>query len=872
MSVNPNRVPVATYRLQLNADFNFDRAREIVDYLADLGVSDLYLSPILQARQGSDHGYDVCDPTVVSEDLGGEDGFRRLADQARARNLRMLLDIVPNHMAANPENLWWVDTVANGESAPYARVFDINWHPLREGLRGRVLLPILGASYAEELIAGELRIEAGESGPVVRYYEWEFPLVVGDELSASLRAYYRAVSNRETAQSGELLDVLLSSQHYQLAYWRSAAEEINYRRFFDIADLAALRAEDPEVFDLTHAKIIELVNGGLVDGLRIDHIDGLLRPAEYLERLRQATGNDTYVLVEKILTGPEPLRESWNVAGTTGYDFLNIVNGTLADGQGADALTAIFRRLTGTTQTFHELVRQEKLLVIEQLFSGDLHELARRFVRVADHDPHGRDLSMVEIQEALAVVTACLPTYRTYIHSADVDSVDRETVLWTISSALDQRPGLERAVKFIERVLLFENQPQPHSDLHDLQVDAVERWQQFSGPVMAKGLEDTSLYIDTRLVSLNAVGGEPDVIAVTVDDLHSWAIERAARWPATMNTTSTHDAKRSEDVNARINVLSEIADAWEATLSQWRSWNVPLKPFVEGEPVPGPRAELLLYQTLLGAWPLDASERSDFSERIQQYMLKAAREAKQSTSWVEQHPDYEEALLEFVRAVLDPEQSSRFLDDLQAFVEPIAFHGALNSLTQVLLKVFMPGVPDFYRGCELWDLSLVDPDNRRPVNFDRRRALLSEIAEIEPAAAHQLFDRWEDGAVKLWFVHQALAVRRELGDVFEQGAYSSLTVGGRRSRHLIAFSRQSGERFVVVVLPRLTLRLLLDAGFDAPALPVGRGIWDDTWVAVPESPLVWRDRLTGERHTSSNSRLPVGSLFDRIPFAILLPE
>lgn len=924
------RIPTATYRLQLTSEFTFDDAAQIVPYLHQLGISDLYLSPIFAARSGSQHGYDGIDPTRISSALGGAEGFANLTATARAHDIGVLLDIVPNHLAASVENAWWLDVLRHGQRSPFAPVFDIDWAPPGAPY-GSVLLPILGERFGVAFEAGQLRLTFDEHGVGLQYFDWFLPIrpesyrtvfnttahspattsfatalneveasaAAPARFAAAVSALWQEVSgNPELASwvarrlealngaagrptSFDELERLLGEQHYQLAYWRTANETINYRRFFDINDLVGVRAEDPAVFELTHSAVRELLQDDSVSGLRIDHIDGLHDPLDYLQRLQAinpGTG-ELFVLVEKILVGREELPEAWPVAGTTGYEFLNTANGLFTDRTAAIALDQIYSRTIGGDTNFMEVVYRQKRRVIQELFSAPLDQLTALLHQVAQLDRQGLDLTRRELREALAELTVWFPVYRTYLRETEASYTDRARIEEALSAATVRRPELTDALRFAGRVLTLVGSDHRPSEARTAQIELVARWQQFSGPVMAKGFEDTSLYIYTWLISFNAVGGEPDAIALSSDDAHRWLARRAERWPHSMNASSTHDSKRGEDVNARINVLTELTSEWAARLERWRAWNALVKWHVDGRPVPDGAFELLLYQSLLGAWPLDGTELT-FVERLKTYAVKAAREAKTHTSWLDPHDEYEQALLHFIDAILEPGDDNPFVSDFLELLGLLARDGALNALSQTLLKVTAPGLPDFYQGTELWSLTFVDPDNRGLIDYGVRRQMLTELLAVHPdnhlQLASELLDEWADGRTKLWLTQRALTVRRRLKGVFEQGAYLPLSITGERRRHAFALARQRDRDWAVVVFPRLALRLRELYGL-ADGWPLAEPAWADTALALPaDAPHHWVNELTGESHTlerrDERAELPLARLFQAFPFALLTPS
>lgn len=941
------RIPVATYRLQFNKQFRFEDARDLVPYLHQLGISDLYASPILKARKGSSHGYDVTDPTCLNPELGKETDFDALVRVLRKHKMGLLLDIVPNHVAASPENPWWMDLMENGFCSPYVGFFDIDWN----AFDNRILLPILTRPYEETLANQELTLSLEDAGLFVQYNGYRLPLDIKSyrliltycldalekalgpshpdykelnqlteaaehlpyvtnldpkeaskqyrdrqALKESLLRIVEISPKTKTAllrnialfngkkgepKSFELLHNLLEQQVYRLAYWKTAREHINYRRFFDINDLIGVRGEESQVFEAIHSLIFRLVRKGKVSGLRIDHIDGLYDPTQYLSHLQhhvmleaEEAGRhpEFYVVVEKILTGDEVLPQEWPVFGTTGYEFANMVNALFVDSEGTQALDEIYSRFTGSQVAFNDVVYDKKRQVMEELFPGEVRALGQRLINLAQQVPPGINLSPEELTKALTEVTACLPVYRTYIRTLKVSLRDRLYLEHAIQEARQRNPAVEAvALDVLKRVLSLDFPDYLISEQRKAWLKFVLHWQQLTGAVMAKGFEDTALYSYNRLISLNEVGGKPDLLGLSVDEFHRLNLARLKRWPHTLNTTSTHDTKRSEDVKARINVLSEIPEEWERHLAKWSQWNQMKKQIVNGLPVPEPNIEILLYQTLVGAWPLSSEEVSEFKERLKACMIKSTREAKVHTSWLSSSQEYEGALIMFLEGILECSNQNEFLEDFLRFEKRIAYYGALNSLAQVLLKITSPGVPDFYQGTELWDFSLVDPDNRRPVDFERRIELLEGIIHLESqgqqSMIQQVLNSWEDGRVKLYLTYKALNARRSNPDVFLNGQYIPLQVTGQRQEHVCAFGRHKGGAWLLVVVPRLLTKLV-----PAGTLPLGRRVWGDDLLLLPEGvPEYWLNVFTGEHLRLSLTRkgLPLSDIMGMFPVALL---
>jgi (1->4)-alpha-D-glucan 1-alpha-D-glucosylmutase len=798
------KIPVSTYRVQFNAGFRFTDALEIIDYLCQLGITDLYASPIFKARAGSTHGYDVTDPTQINPEIGTPEEFDQLCRALQDRGMGLLLDTVPNHMAASLENPWWFDVLEKGEESPYAGFFDVNWESKK------VLLPILGRPYGEALDNQELQLQIVNGRPMLQYYEQKLPIAAGAE-----------------NLSFDAVDRVLSRQHYRLAYWRKAADSINYRRFFDINDLVGLQTERDEVFQATHRYVFELVQQNKVTGLRIDHIDGLRDPKQYLDRLP-----DTYVLAEKILAGTEQIPCDWRVHGTTGYDFTNYVNGVFIDREGFNKLQKTYKTVTGSKNTLADVFRARKRQVMRELFAGEVQALVHRLVELAQADRHARDLQIETLREAFVSVIAHLPIYRTYIRDEQISGTDRAYIEDAIRGA-----GSGPEFDFLRRVLLIEPAWYLQRCKPDY-LDFVMRWQQFTGPVMAKGLEDTTFYVYNPLVSVNDVGGDcsaPDVY-FGVEQFHRRNAARRSLTPHTMNTTSTHDTKRSEDVRARINVLSELPDEWAAALGRWMRMN-------PSETAPDASEQVLIYQTMLGAWPIEV-------DRLKQYVTKALREAKTNTSWIDIDEDYERSVFAFVEQLYD---SNQFIEDFGRFQEKVSHFGALSSLSQVVLKITSPGVPDIYRGTEIWDLSVADPDNRRPVDFASRKEMFEKLQH--GVQLNDLVENWSDGRLKMYVTWKLLKFRRDLSDLFQQGEYIPLHAGGARADHIVAFARRLHDKWCIVAVPRLYASL-------------GEAGWGDTQIETPQDgPATWQHVLTGD---AVRSPLRAAELFRHLPVATLL--
>ncbi len=892
-------IPTATYRLQLRPGFGFAEAAAVAPYLARLGVSHVYSSPYLQPTPGSMHGYDVVDPRRVNRELGGSRGHGRFCRVLGDLGLGQVLDIVPNHMAiTGPENPWWWDVLENGPASRYARTFDVDWDPPEAYLRNLVLLPILGDHYGRVLEAGELRLERRGPDFRIRYHEHALPVAPrsldtilaaaavrarSDELAFLADGYEqlppsvatepasvirrhrdkgvlrkllaRLLEERprvgeaidfvvaEVNADPDVLDALLARQNYRLAHWRAAGRDLGYRRFFDVTSLIGLRTEDELVFRDTHGLVLRWLAAGVIDGLRVDHPDGLRDPSTYVRRLRSATRRG-WIVVEKILEDDEPLRDSWPVDGTTGYDFLKIVTGVLVDPAGEGPLTAGLAELTGEARPFAAISREARGAAVRDTLGSDLNRLTARFLEICEGHRRHRDHTRHAIHEALAEVAASMPVYRTYIR-ADAGWItpsDEAIVDLAIATAAEARPDLDPGLlAFLGDVLRLRVRGSAEADF-------VMRFQQLTGAVMAKGVEDTAFYRYHRLVALNEVGGDPARFSTSVEAFHAANLERLARWPDSMLTTSTHDTKRSEDVRARQAAISELPERWLTAAADWLDRIDPLWGDVEPDRAIG----YLALQTLVGAWPIDA-------DRLSAYLLKAAREAKVRTAWTATDAAYEAALDRLARALAE---GPRLLDGFEALLRPIVAAGRIDSLAQALLKLTAPGVPDVYQGTELWDLSLVDPDNRRPVDFARRAELLGELEA--GMAVPDILARADEGLPKLWLVHRALRLRRARPSSFDgRGAYRPLVARGTRSDHVVAYAR--GED-VVAIVPRLPLGLTGGRPRSDLRIPAAR--WRDTTLGLPEGR--WRDQLTGREHVGGERGL--GELLEAFPVALLLRD
>jgi len=937
------RIPVSTYRLQFGQQLSFNDAKALVPYLHELGITDLYASPLLQARRGSSHGYDVADPSHLNPELGTDEDFDALVAELQNHGMGLTLDIVPNHMAASSENPWWMDLLEDGPRSAFAFHFDVDWHPPSRLLENRVLLPILGKTYAQALEARELRLSYTRSGFFLHYFDFTLPIatrsynrllsyrqdrlerVIGahtptwqefqgiqaairqipppgsapSEAAGERRQHREAVKERlwQLYTSSEevhrfvdgnlrlfngrkgvpasflLLDQLLSDQAYVLAFWQTANQEINYRRFFTISDLVGLRVEDPMTFEAVHAIALRLATKGMVTGLRVDHIDGLRDPLGYLRRLQQrvhpeadARSRDLYLVVEKILSPGENLPAEWPVHGTTGYDFLNAVNGLFVDASQLPELDNIYSDFISERIRFSDLAYKKKKQVMDSLLAVEMRTLGRYLGVLAANDRYARELPRQELTRTLVEVTACLEPYRTYIRGFEIKPQEKVPIEKALKEAQQRNPGIDPACfRFVREVLLLLPGPHLLAEQRESRLAFVMVWQQFTGPITAKGVEDSALYVYNRLVSLNEVGSSPQGGDLSLAGFHSFMQRRHQRWPFSMNASMTHDAKRAEDMRARISVLSELPAEWAQCLENWNRWNDSKCGQTRGVRAPERNEETLLYQTLIGSWPISEPVCACYTRRIQDFMVKAVREAMVHTRWTVPNLEHEQALVHFVAQILEDAPDNRFLRDICRFANKIAYHGALNSLSQLTIKLASPGVADFYQGTELWDLRLVDPDNRKPVDFGNLETLLSARTESAPSLA-ELTQSWKDGRVKMHVTQQGLRYRQRHGALFVKGAYVPLEVIGPQSGCVVAFARRYRGDWAAVIVPRFTVRLATEG---TGRLTV-RG-WNDTRVLLPkEAPRRWLNTLTREEIDGSETgEVYLDGVFGNFPVALL---
>lgn len=877
------RIPGSTYRIQLHKGFTFDDASAIADYLKALGITHVYSSPYLQAAPNSMHGYDVVDHRRVNEELGGAEAHERFSKHLGEVGLGQILDIVPNHMSLGEQNRYWWDVLENGSSSRYAGFFDIDWNSAEERLRDKVLVPILGDQYGRVLKAGGIKITRRGSRFTVEASSQSLPVAPqtlsiilsraaeysrNDTLNFLAASYSRLPSpepgDRRTVLARhrdkvvldnlldrvcaedegacrqidravealnadiDALDDFLNQQNFRIAYWKTADQQLGYRRFFDVNTLIGLRISREYVFEETHALILRWLEQGVLDGVRVDHPDGLRDPLQYFQRLRQRAPK-AYIVGEKILGRGEFMRNTWPIEGTSGYDFLNMAGGLFVVPEGLRRLTKAYHAFTGEDTHFPSIAHDKKLTVEQEGLGSDVNRLTNIFVDICESNREYRDFTRAEVRRAIREVAACFSIYRTYVvpDRNEISDEDREIIRRATQCAKDNRTDIDGALfDFMHDVMTLTVRGQKESEF-------VYRFQQFTSPVMAKGVEDTAFYCYNRLTGLNEVGSDPAHDGVMIDEFHAYNGRMQREFPHSMTTLSTHDTKRADDVRARLAVLSEIPREFTSQLKAWSRRNQHHR---KGK-YPDRDTEWFLYQTMIGAWPIDA-------DRLKQYMQKAMREAKVQTSWVANNEQYESAVNRYIDAL---HGDAGFIAELEAFVDKVLYPGRVNSLAQTLLKYTSPGVPDLYQGGELWDLSLVDPDNRRPVDYERRRHMLAEAENLDAAGA---LARMDEGMPKLWLIHRCLQLRNQHPEYFSaEAGYTPLEATGRDRDHVVAFRR--GEDLVTVV-PRWLVTL---------------DEWDLTDITLPEG--AWRHYLTGEVFRGETD---LSKLLANFPVALLLRE
>jgi len=920
--------PVSTYRLQFNKDFTFGSARDILDYLHTLGISDIYASPIWKAKKGSMHGYDVVEPAEINPELGTPEDFKILKKLIRQHGFGWLQDIVPNHMAYSGDNQMLVDVLENGENSLYYKFFDVDWNHPHVSMHGRILAPFLGKFYQECLEGGEIKLKYNQPGFSVNYYENRLPVkmesygrilsyglnkiisLLGRENPDTIRylgvvyflrslpsaeeideRYYQIsfvkeilwelYSSNETIKTSidktletlngipgqpdsfNNLDIILREQHYRLSFWKVAVEEINYRRFFNINELISLRIEEEEVYRRTHSLVNKLVRDGFITGLRIDHVDGLYNPAPYLNRLKEQSP-DIYLVVEKILDLEEDLPLKWPVDGTTGYEFINYLNGLFVNHSNARLFTSIYQRFTKINRMSKEIALEKKRLIIRARMAGEVERLAYLIESISSKDRYGIDITMLALKAALEEILVYFPVYRTYINRNDYSEQDRNYINHVLQKVLKDNPRFSNEIKYIGSILKMEFREHISEAQRESGLDFIMKFQQLTGPLMAKGFEDTALYIYNRFISLNEVGGDPGAFGILPDKFNQFLKKRQEHWPYSMNASSTHDTKRGEDVRARLNALSEFPEEWEENIKLWNKINKKFKKIVDGAKTPDRNDEYFIYQSIAGAFPFNENELPLFKERAKQYIIKAVREAKVHTAWIKPDEEYENTCTGFIEAILTP--GSEFLSESRAFIKKITFYGVFNSLAQTAIKILSPGVPDIYQGSELWNLSFVDPDNRLPVDYNKRKELHNEIInltdDIRDYEIKKMLKDPASGKIKLFLIYTLLKERNANKDLYEKGTYEPLSGEGELKDNIFGFIRRYNGKCAVVITGRFFSRLIPYNGEG------GKDLLKETKIPFPKGNK-FRSIITNEVFGSEEAS-DLSLLFKNLPLAVLV--
>ncbi len=887
-------IPTATYRLQLSPDFTLAELKDILEYLHKLGVSTIYAAPFFSARKESTHGYDVTNPHKLNTAIGKEKELREIADWLKKKKMGWLQDVVPNHMAYSMNNLWLMDVLEKGPNSPYYSFFDL-WPDVRK--EEPFMTPFLGDTLENCLKNEEIELSPEEGTILFNYYDNQYPLslpsyaylladmkspslqdavTLAGELAGSyqenavkklktvlkkneheLRQHLKNFSSRED----KMLN-LLNRQYYRLCWWKETENKINYRRFFTVNDLICLNIQKPEVFKEYHKYIKELLEKDLVQGLRIDHIDGLYDPAKYLHDLRALAGDNTYILIEKILEKGEAINPEWPIQGTTGYDFLSQLNALFINKEAEEAFSHLYEEVSGSTTDFKQLVWENKKLILHQRMQGEFNNLLNLYHSLGLHNP---DISEEQLSAALSCLLLAFPVYRTYIHQYPLSQTDIKVLDRTFTKAAEQLlPEAKPALEHLKTI--YEAEESGNKDKERLLF--IQRIQQISGPLEAKGLEDTTFYSYNRLTSLNEVGGQPQNFGMGVDAFHQLMVARQEMLPLTLNATATHDTKRGEDARQRLNALTEIPADWQKLVLAWQKQNKGKKTEVAGKLAPDANDEYFIYQSLLAFYPARGKHGDGFIERINAYLQKALREGKRHSNWSSPNTAYEKATEKFIKKLLKGEQ---FMAGFLPLMKGLGHQGMLKSLSQVLIKMMAPGIPDIYQGTELADLSMVDPDNRRKINFEKRSEWLDDLLKEESKGKSQLYRQLlkdpADGRLKLYLTHKFLVFRKQHPDLFSEGTYTPVKVQGKQEGKVLAFIRQGGNSNCLIVAP-LFPALVSGNLNDIPSATK----WGDTRLDLSREsslPQTWTNELTAEKIQSADGSFALSELLSQLPVALL---
>ncbi len=880
-------IPVSTYRIQFSKNFKFNQLYKFVSYFSKLGITNIYASPIFESRKGGTSGYDIINPERINPEIGTEQEFTRLIKNLRKNKIGWLQDIVPNHMAFDFSNKPLTDIFKKGRKSKYYKFFDIDWNSHIKELKGKVLAPFLAEPYRQALENDKIKVSFGSQGFSINYANFTFPAklssykyfldisqnpklkdIAGIKDESIIEKLYKLYITEKDAEkqidkSIEFfnnnkipLDKLLSIQAYKLSYWKVATEQINYRRFFTINHLICTNTQKPEVFKYLHSLVFDMCNKNYFSGLRIDHIDGLHDPEQYLKRLKRKVKNK-YIIVEKILQKKEKLPESLPVEGTTGYDFLNYLNAIFCQKRNKSIFGKIYSSFIGKKINYGYLIYQKKQLILYKHMNGDLDNLTLDIRRIAKKAEKLEDIPFPALKRAVGEILCFLPVYRTYF-SKTYGKDSKNYIKEAISKSIQKNPDLIYELNFLRR--MFANKSN-----HDIR-NFILKFQQLSGPLMAKGLEDTAFYIYNPLISLNEVGGFPDSFGVSLGEFYKFNEFRHKKWPHSLNATSTHDTKRGEDIRARINVLSEIPEQWKNTLKYWKKINKSKKEKIGRQLYPDRNDEYFLYQTLIGSYPYQKFDLENYTKRIKDYLVKSVREAKVHTAWIKPDEEYEEAFKKFFERLL---VDRNFMDNFNKFFEKISHYGIFNSLSQLIIKITSPGIPDFYQGTELWDLNLVDPDNRKEVNFGKRIRLLDGIIKQEKKLTHllpELLENKEDGRIKLFLTYKLIKQKKQFKDFFSKGRYTSFNANGMFGDNIISFGYKYGSDTLLAIAPRF-----LTSVIGENQLPMDKKVWKDTNINIEGNITYLKNLITGEKINTSK-KFYIGDILNNFPVSLLLAK
>lgn len=888
-------IPTATYRLQLHHDFTFEKLQKIIPYLHKLGISTLYAAPVFSSGKGSTHGYDVTNPQMLNPDIGTSKQQHKIAGLLNEKKMGWLQDIVPNHMAYSTENEWLMDVLEKGPHSPYYPFFDF-WNELEEpGRKQQIMAPFLGKPLQDCLTDKEIKLETREGTCYFNYYDKLYPLSLPsyvvllenadskklEEAKADANElqynYYPYIEERlkQTLHKREKefgkwteefagyplnMQNLLDKQYYRLCWWKETEERINYRRFFTVNDLICLNIQHPEAFRVYHSYIKSMIDEGLVQGLRVDHVDGLYNPKKYLEDLRNLAGPETYLVVEKILESNEVPEQSWPVQGTTGYDFLAMTNALFVNPDAEEEFSSLYALFTGHSVAWEDLVWENKKLILHRRMQGEFDNLLTLFYNLK---LNSSGYSTEEMADALSCFLLSFPVYRTYISGFPFSQTDKDVLLSTFSKAGKRiRPESGEALRSLGNVY----SPDALGENDEARLKFIQRVQQISGPLEAKGLEDTTFYGYNRLISLNEVGNTPQHFGLNIASYHAKMEARQKNMPFTLNCTATHDTKRGEDARMRINALTEMPQLWKETIHSWHQINQGKKSVVNGNPAPDTNDEYFIYQSLLAFYPAEEIHDESFTERTLNYMEKALREGKRHTTWSAPNTEYEKATATFIENLLSDEG---FMERFVPLARDVATIGMYKSLSQLIIKMFAPGIPDIYQGTEFPDLSMVDPDNRRAVDYEMRDNIIDDLLRKEPKGPdqlhRQLLESFSDGHLKLYLTHKFLVFRRQHPSLFSEGLYVPVQVRGIHQDKVLAFARQHEGTSCIVVAPLFPALISGSINSFSPTT------WEDTALVIPaDMPVSWISVTSNEEHSvSREGLLHLQDVLQKLPLALL---